>query len=95
MLSAENPSNPRFTHYTFESIAGIIKYGHKSIGIRKFEESLFPGLMNILANEISELIPYAFQILGQLLSFTPKSEGLSDNYIRLIYIWYVCVFGTW
>jgi exportin-2 (importin alpha re-exporter) len=81
---SKNPSNPRFTHYTFESIAGIIKYGHKSIGIRKFEDSLFPGLMNILANEISEFIPYAFQILGQLLSFTPKNEGLSDNYVRLI-----------
>lgn len=81
---SKNPSNPKFSHYTFESIGCIIKYSVNSLGAQNLENRLFPPCMEILGGDVSEFVPYVFQLLAQILSATPSSLGLSQNYIQLI-----------
>lgn len=81
---SKNPSNPKFSHYTFEAIGCIIKYSVGSIGAQNLESGLFPPFMEILGTDVSEFVPYVFQILAQVLAATPMSQGLSPNYVQLI-----------
>ncbi|KAK4411516.1 Exportin-2 [Sesamum angolense] len=66
----ENPKNPVFNHYLFESVALLIRRACEqdpSI-ISAFETSLLPSLQLILSRDVSEFFPYAFQLLAQLLT---------------------------
>lgn len=81
---SKNPSNPRFSHFTFESIGSIIRFCGSSIGFQKIESLIMPTCMEILQQDIQEFAPYVFQILAQLLRATPVSAGLSDSYRTLI-----------
>lgn len=70
---SQNPSKPHFNHYLFESISCIIHYTCKSsveMAV-KFEDALFPLIENILIRDISEFLPYMFQILSLLLELRP------------------------
>ncbi|CDK27317.1 unnamed protein product [Kuraishia capsulata CBS 1993] len=80
---SKNPSNPRFSHYTFESIAGLIKFnsaGH----VKEFIEITLPYSLAILSQEVNEFIPYSFQILAYLLEIYPRSNAIPDTYVQLI-----------
>lgn len=81
---SKNPSNPTFSHYTFEVIGAIIKYSAPTLGASSLESIIFPGFLHILGQEISEYVPYVFQIFALLLHYYPKSATLSDNYKNLI-----------
>lgn len=81
---SKNPSNPKFSHYTFEAIGAIIKYSVNTIGAQNLENGLFPPFMEILGADVSEFVPYVFQILAQVLAATPLSAGISQNYVQLI-----------
>lgn len=81
---SKNPSNPKFSHYTFESIATLIRYGQSSLGINTFEETLFPDLLGILHNDVSEFVPYVFQIMAQILSYYPSGQQLSIRFVEMI-----------
>lgn len=81
---SKNPSNPRFSHFTFEVIGAIIKYTAPSAGVSTLENVVVPPFMEILGNDISEFVPYVFQILAELLHFYPENQPLSDNYKQLI-----------
>ena len=74
-LVSQNPSKPHFNHYLFESISCIIRYTCSSKNnaeiAAKFEGTLFPLIENILVRDISEFLPYMFQILSQLLEVRP------------------------
>lgn len=65
----KNPKNPVFNHYLFEAVAVLVRRAceKESSLISAFEASLFPSLQMILANDVTEFFPYAFQLLAQLV----------------------------
>ncbi|KAL5572133.1 hypothetical protein UlMin_021730 [Ulmus minor] len=65
----KNPKNPVFNHYLFESVAILVKRAcERDVSfIPAFEESLFPSLQTILTDDVTEFLPYAFQLLAQLV----------------------------
>ena len=87
------PMNPHFNHYLFECLAVLVK----SVCIdtvatqpetavqscTNFESLLFPPFQSILTQDITEFIPYVFQVLALLLSARPAGSGLSDAYKSL------------
>jgi len=85
-ITAKNPSNPKFSHYTFESLALLFKYGAQQDpkNINQYIEHAIPGLLDILSEDVQEYVPYTFQILAYLLEKYPKSSGLPETYKSLI-----------
>lgn len=90
-MVCRNAINPHYNHYLFECLAVLIKSTCNSSNLApehvvgacdKFESLLFPPFQAILANDVEEFVPYAFQILAQLLASRP-SEGLSAPYLSL------------
>ncbi|KAG7713014.1 hypothetical protein KL949_005308 [Ogataea haglerorum] len=81
-IIGRNPSNPKFSHYTFESICVLIRYNNNQI-IEIFD-LLKPCMLSILAQDIHEFIPYAFQILSYCLEVYPKSSEMPPEYEQLI-----------
>ena len=85
------PMNPHFNHYLFECLAVLVK----SVCIdtpspetaiqscSNFEVLLFPPFQSILTQDITEFIPYVFQVLALLLIARPAGTGLSDAYKSL------------
>ncbi len=70
---SQNPSKPHFNHYLFESICCIIRYSCKvdPKAVEQFEKELFPVVENILVRDVSEFLPYVFQMLSLLLELRP------------------------
>ena len=60
---SKNPSNPRFSHYTFESI-GIILSLCEDSALPHIIDIMTPSLLSILSNDVQEFVPYAFQLLA-------------------------------
>ncbi|KAI5951635.1 CSE1 [Candida jiufengensis] len=85
-ITAKNPSNPKFSHYIYESLGLLIKYGIQQDpkNINMYIEHIIPGLLNILSEDVQEFVPYTFQILAFLLENYPKSQGLPETYKTLI-----------
>lgn len=81
-LISKNPSNPKFSHYTFESICIILKYNKENI--TDFFAFLKAPLFSILGQDIQEFIPYAFQILAYILESYPKEQEMPIEYEQLI-----------
>ena len=98
-----NPTNPHFNQYLFECLAVLVRSscgtGEADTSsttdaattlhtISQFEGVLFPPFQMILASDISEFVPYIFQILAQLLNAKPavggSIGGLSENYKILL-----------
>ncbi|KAJ3191341.1 Exportin-2 [Irineochytrium annulatum] len=74
-IVSTNPSNPKFNHFLFEALGALIRHvcaaNPKLVG--EFEGLLFAPFQAILQSDVSEFMPYVFQLLSQLLSF--HSEG--------------------
>ncbi|KAI5803210.1 Cse1-domain-containing protein [Geopyxis carbonaria] len=79
---SKNPSNPRFNHYTFESLGAIIRFTG-SVQPEALENALHDPFMSILANDVTEFIPYVFQLLSLLLESNPKAP-LPQKYKDLV-----------
>ncbi|KAI3449282.1 hypothetical protein Pfo_005947 [Paulownia fortunei] len=82
----ENPKNPVFNHYMFESVAVLIRRAceqNPSV-ISAFETSLLPSLQMILSRDVSEFFPYAFQLLAQLVDL--NRSPLPGNYMDIFAI---------
>ena len=77
-----NPSNPRFYYYLFESIGALIRFAAPSQP-EKLETTFFDPFSTILGENVSEFIPYVFQLFAALLEANP-SANLSDYYKNLI-----------
>ncbi|KAE8270973.1 hypothetical protein A4X09_0g1365 [Tilletia walkeri] len=76
---AKNPSNPKFSHYCFESIAALIRYaadGNEQ-NLTAMEGHLFPPFTAILQGEVTEFVPYVFQLLAQMLELRANLGGNS------------------
>ncbi|KAI3444397.1 hypothetical protein Pfo_001062 [Paulownia fortunei] len=82
----ENPKNPVFNHYLFESVALLIRRACEQdpLIISAFETSLLPSLQMILSRDISEFFPYAFQLLAQLVDL--NRSPLPGNYMEIFAI---------
>ncbi|EDO15383.1 hypothetical protein Kpol_460p18 [Vanderwaltozyma polyspora DSM 70294] len=78
-IISKNPSNPRFTHYTFESIGSIIG-NCPSTGVMQLIESMMPIYLSILSEDIQEFIPYIFQIIAFAIE---RSGTISDSIKQL------------
>ncbi|KAI9448619.1 armadillo-type protein [Lactarius psammicola] len=86
---AQNPSNPNFDQYIFESISGLILRVPVSLfigttvpdSIATFEAALFPPFTEILQKDIDQYIPYVFQILAQMLTL---HKGVPVDYRALL-----------
>uniref|UniRef100_A0A803LF22 Exportin-2 n=1 Tax=Chenopodium quinoa TaxID=63459 RepID=A0A803LF22_CHEQI len=78
----KNPKNPIFNHYLFETFAVLIRRvcDKEPSVISLFETSLFPSLETILANNVIEFFPYAFQLLAQLVEL--NRPPLPQNYMQ-------------
>ncbi|RDA93454.1 hypothetical protein CP533_2671 [Ophiocordyceps camponoti-saundersi (nom. inval.)] len=78
----QNPSNPRFYYYHFEAMGALVRYCSGS-SEALFNEKLWEPFQRILMEDVTEFLPYIFQILAQLLESSP-TEGLSDNFKALL-----------
>ncbi|KAL8139815.1 hypothetical protein V2J09_005836 [Rumex salicifolius] len=77
----KNPKNPTFNHYLFEAIAVLIRRGCVNASLTlAFETSLLPSIETILHENLVEFIPYALQLLAQLVEL--NSSPLPPNYMR-------------
>ncbi len=74
-VTSKNPTKPNFNHYLFEIFGVLIRaVCVKNTGlIQKFEASLFPIFNYVLEQDITEFIPYAFQLLSLMLELQDKS----------------------
>ncbi|CAO1631615.1 unnamed protein product [Parajaminaea phylloscopi] len=83
---AKNPSNPRFSQFTFESVAALIRYATaaKPESVGEFEQALFPPFTEILQQDVAEFVPFVFQLLSQLLELHPAGKGLPESYQSLL-----------
>lgn len=87
-----NPANPQFNHYLFECLAVLVRSlcdvpgQNDTIRIevcQNFERLLFPPFQSVLNNDVTEFIPYVFQVLAQMLFYRPANSGLSEAYRTL------------
>ncbi|KAL1892062.1 importin-alpha export receptor [Sporothrix stenoceras] len=77
-----NPSNPRFYYYHFEAIGALVRYSSSAIG-DKLESRLWEPFSFILKEDVSEFVPYVFQIFSALLETNPNL-ALPDHYKTLM-----------
>ena len=91
----KNPINPHYNHYLFESVAVLVRsccspaanptltQDTALAAAGRFEALLFPPFQAVLAQDVTEFVPYVFQILGQLLCSRPAKAGFSEAYRAL------------
>ncbi|KAK4047944.1 importin-alpha export receptor [Microbotryomycetes sp. JL221] len=72
---SKNPSNPKFNHFTFESISALVRFitSVEASSLTTFEQTLFPPFQTILQQDVSEFTPFVFQIISQLFELYPSS----------------------
>ncbi|BEJ11174.1 hypothetical protein CspHIS471_0105960 [Cutaneotrichosporon sp. HIS471] len=82
---SKNPSNPRFSQYSFESVSALIRFVCEAqpATLPKFETAIFGPAEVILREDIVEFIPFIFQILAQLLELHAPDD-LSGEYQQLL-----------
>lgn len=69
MRVIQNPTQPGFNHYLFESVAALVKQGCAKDPnmVDKLEEMLIPPFNYVLSQDVQEFHPYVFQIFAQLI----------------------------
>ncbi|KAK9473666.1 Cse1-domain-containing protein [Dipodascopsis tothii] len=84
--TAKNPSNPRFSHYMFESLGAVIRFAAPTRPAGAYDAQLFPLFLSILGQDVAEFIPYVFQLLAQLLELTeaPVDGAVAESYKQLV-----------
>ncbi|XP_067927952.1 exportin-2-like [Watersipora subatra] len=83
LLVAKNPSKPHFNHYLFESICLCIRNvcREDKSKVSVFEANLFPPFTQILQQDVTEFIPYVFQILSLMLEM--HESAIPESYAGL------------
>ncbi|KAK1583226.1 hypothetical protein Q3G72_022000 [Acer saccharum] len=79
----KNPKNPIFNHYLFESVAVLVRRACQRDPslISPFEASILPSLQMILQNDVTEFLPYAYQLLAQLVEL--NRPPIAPNYMEI------------
>ncbi|CAB4022796.1 exportin-2-like, partial [Paramuricea clavata] len=79
---SKNPSKPQFNHYLFESLSCAVRFtGSSSGNLAEFENGLFPVFTEIIRRDVTEFLPYVFQVLSLLLEL--RKDGLPDTHMGL------------
>ncbi|PSC72253.1 Exportin-2 [Micractinium conductrix] len=80
----QNPQQPGFNHYLFESVAALVRYGCEvdpsGGAAATYEQQLFPPFQVVLSEDVQEFHPYVFQIFAQLLESRPAGAPVPDAY---------------
>ena len=68
-LTAKILQIQKFSHYIFESLGLLIKYGindndNNNNAANQYIEIIIPALLDILSEDVQEFVPYTFQILA-------------------------------
>ncbi|KAJ1300905.1 hypothetical protein OPQ81_003331 [Rhizoctonia solani] len=81
---SQNPSNPNFNQYTFESVSALMRFVCVSNPqlIEQFEGQLFGPFTIIIQQDVDQFIPYVFQILAQMLEI--HTNSVPPSYSSLI-----------
>lgn len=74
-IISKNPSNPRFSHYSFESIGAILKYSSLQM-LPELISTTMPVFLTILSNDVQEFIPYVFQLVAFCVE---KGKSVPDS----------------
>lgn len=81
--ASKNPSNPLFSHCLFETLSKCIALA--PLQAATIEHTLWENLIYILSNDVLEYVPYALQIMAQLLdSYKDKSSEPPAHYQGLL-----------
>ncbi|KAG6001996.1 hypothetical protein E4U54_000965 [Claviceps lovelessii] len=72
-----NPSNPRFYYYHFEAVGALARYCARSHAAA-FNQKLWDPFKLILTEDVTEFVPYIFQIFAQILESSP-ADSVSEN----------------
>ncbi|KAK2739185.1 importin-alpha export receptor [Myotisia sp. PD_48] len=80
-IISTNPSNPRFYYFHFEALGALIRYAGPTQA-DKLGQALYPPFLLLIQNDVSEFIPYIFQLLAALLEANP--EGPFPSYLEPI-----------
>nr|CAB3233957.1 exportin-2 [Phallusia mammillata] len=80
---SKNPSKPHFNHYLFEALSLCIRVTcrNEKKAVASFEEALFGIFTNILMQDVTEFIPYVFQVMSLLLEM--HDPPAPDTYMTL------------
>ncbi|KAB5591104.1 Importin-alpha export receptor [Ceratobasidium theobromae] len=83
-LISQNPSNPNFNQYCFESVSALMRFvcaaNHEAVA--QFESALFGPFTIIIQQDVDQFIPYVFQILAQMLEI--HKTGVPPAYSSLV-----------
>lgn len=74
----KNPANPLFNHYLFETLSALLRFTGDMDTIASFENVLHVPLRSILVEDVSEFVPYVFQLLSQMMNI--RTDALPDVY---------------
>ncbi|KAH7097236.1 importin alpha re-exporter [Auriculariales sp. MPI-PUGE-AT-0066] len=82
----QNPSNPQFSQFTFESITSLnrIVCTAKPEAVQSLEQAILPVIEEILQQDIDQFVQYAFQVLAQLLENYPEDAAPPAAYSALV-----------
>jgi exportin-2 (importin alpha re-exporter) len=78
----QNPPNPLFCHYLFEVISALVSFSGNQSNVAMLEAGLVGHMQTILAQDLTEFGPYAFQVLSQLMAL--HSSELPSMYSDVI-----------
>ena len=73
----ENPSNPRFYYYHFEAIGALVRFCSSSPQVNLLPQ-LWGPFSTILNEDVSEFVPYVFQIFAAVLELNPTAPVPGD-----------------
>ena len=69
----------------FESLGAVIRFSASGKPAGSLDDAVFPVFLNILAQDVTEFIPYVFQLLSQLLEVsTSASKDVLESYKTLV-----------
>ena len=79
----KNPSKPHFNHYLFEALSLCIRItcAQNRSAVESFESALFEIFTQILVQDVTEFIPYVFQIMSLLLEL--HDPPIPETYMNL------------
>lgn len=82
--TSKNPSNPKFTHYMFETVGAVLRYAAPNKPLGTFDRILLPVFMGILGQDVTEFMQYVFQLLAQILDLAPVNAHFPDAIAPLV-----------
>ncbi|KAL6950231.1 hypothetical protein ACO0QE_000907 [Hanseniaspora vineae] len=81
-ITMKNPANPRFSHFTFEAIGVIIRFNCRN-SVLEVVDQMMPTMLQILAEDVQEFVPYAFQIISYCLEILPDTVEVPQSISQL------------